>query len=101
MPIQALGQLNQWLQRIYDITNVPDWTAKGVGRRMPLKPRGRPRERTQGQRIGPMVDAELLREFDATAAKEGLSRNKALEEAMRKFVSARRQGNHRSVSDQS
>jgi metal-responsive CopG/Arc/MetJ family transcriptional regulator len=48
-----------------------------------------------------MVDADLLREFDATAAKEGLSRNKALEEAMRKFVSARRQGNHTRVSDQS
>jgi metal-responsive CopG/Arc/MetJ family transcriptional regulator len=48
-----------------------------------------------------MVDAELLREFDTTAAKEGLSRNKALEEAMRKFVSARRQGNHTQVSDQS
>ncbi len=68
---------------------------------MPLKPRGRPRERTQGQRIGPMVDAELLREFDATAAKEGLSRNKALEEAMRKFVRARRQGDHTRIPDQS
>ena len=48
-----------------------------------------------------MVDAELLREFDATAAKEGLSRNKALEEAMRSFVSARRHRNPTQVSDQS
>jgi metal-responsive CopG/Arc/MetJ family transcriptional regulator len=68
---------------------------------MSLKSRGRPRERTQGQRTGPMVDAELLREFDATAAKEGLSRNKALEEAMRSFVSARRHRNPTQVSDQS
>lgn len=58
---------------------------------MPLKSRGRPRVRTQGRRIGPMVDAELLRAFDATALREGLSRNKALEEPMRNFVSALRQ----------
>jgi hypothetical protein len=37
-----------------------------------------------------MVEAELLREFDATARVEGLSRNKALEEAMRTFISIRR-----------
>jgi metal-responsive CopG/Arc/MetJ family transcriptional regulator len=36
------------------------------------------------------VDATLLREFDAAANEEGLSRNKALEEAMRVFVSSRR-----------
>jgi metal-responsive CopG/Arc/MetJ family transcriptional regulator len=68
---------------------------------MPLKARGRPRERTQGQRIGPIVDAQLLHEFDATALKEGLSRNKALEEAMRKFVSARRQRGRKRIPDQS
>jgi metal-responsive CopG/Arc/MetJ family transcriptional regulator len=68
---------------------------------MPLKSRGRPRERMQGQRIGPMVDAELLREFDATALREGLSRNKALEEAMRNFVSARRQRSLTRISNQS
>jgi metal-responsive CopG/Arc/MetJ family transcriptional regulator len=32
----------------------------------------------------------LLREFDAVADEQGLSRNKALEEAMRVFVKARR-----------
>lgn len=57
---------------------------------MASKRRGRPRERAEGQRIGPMVDAELLREFDAAANEEGLSRNKALEEAMQSFISARR-----------
>jgi metal-responsive CopG/Arc/MetJ family transcriptional regulator len=36
------------------------------------------------------VDGTLLREFDAAASEEGLSRNKALEEAMRVFVSSRR-----------
>jgi metal-responsive CopG/Arc/MetJ family transcriptional regulator len=36
------------------------------------------------------VEATLLREFDAAANEEGLSRNKALEEAMRVFVSSRR-----------
>ena len=48
-----------------------------------------------------MVDAELLREFDATALRAGLSRNKALEEAMRNFVSARRQRGLTRISDQS
>lgn len=67
---------------------------------MALKSRGRPRERAHGQRIGPIVDAELLREFDATAARKGLSRNKALEEAMRTFVGTRRQGSLARVSDQ-
>jgi metal-responsive CopG/Arc/MetJ family transcriptional regulator len=67
---------------------------------MSLKSRGRPRERTQGQRIGPMVDAELLREFDAMAAEEGLSRNKALEEAMRNFIGTRRQRDSSRISNQ-
>jgi metal-responsive CopG/Arc/MetJ family transcriptional regulator len=48
-----------------------------------------------------MVDAELLREFDATALKEGLSRNKALEEAMRNYINARRQRGLTRVSGQS
>jgi hypothetical protein len=55
------------------------------------KPRGRPRERIAGQRIGPIVDARLLRKFDEVAGKEGLSRNKALEEAMRAYVRIRAQ----------
>ena len=57
---------------------------------MASRPRGRPRERADGQRIGPIVDAEVLREFDARACEIGLSRNKALEEAMRAFVKNRR-----------
>jgi hypothetical protein len=61
-----------------------------------IKPRGRPRERVASQRIGPVVDGELLREFDAAANEEGLSRNKALEEAMRVFVSSR---SHRLLSN--
>jgi len=56
----------------------------------PIKPRGRPRERVASQRIGPVVDATLLGEFDAAANEAGLSRNKALEKAMRVFVSSRR-----------
>lgn len=48
-----------------------------------------------------MVDADLLREFDIIAAKDGLSRNKALEEAMRGFVNGRRQKNLTRAADQS
>lgn len=65
---------------------------------MASKARGRPRERTIGRRIGPMVDAALLREFDSMAAEAGLSRNKALEEAMRSFVSIGRLRNPRRTS---
>ena len=57
--------------------------------KMPAKARGRPKDRDRGQRIAPVVDAKLLREFDAVADEQGLSRNKALEEAMRVFVKAR------------
>ena len=63
---------------------------KGIHEMPQIKPRGRPRERIASQRIGPVVDGTLLREFDAAANGEGLSRNKALEEAMRVFVSSRR-----------
>ena len=41
------------------------------------KARGRPKERDRGQRIAPVVDANLPREFDAVADEQGLSRNKA------------------------
>jgi hypothetical protein len=58
---------------------------------MHAKARGRPRERDRGQRIAPVVDEKLLREFDAVAEERGLSRNKALEEAMRVFIKKPRQ----------
>ena len=91
---------NRQLHRFSDITNVAGLIAPGGGHGMPLKARGRPRERTQGRRIGPVVDAELLCEFDAIAAKEGLSRNKALEEAMRSFLNCRRQRRLTRTSEQ-